>query len=80
MEAKIEKLQVCPNETNPVLNLNFYIIDMVDNVEGCSTEKLDELLLEKEKRWIRNLLTCHKGMNSAHDLNRTKRMDREKIE
>ena len=48
-------------------------MDCVDNVEGCTIEKIDELLLEKEKMWIKNLLTAHKGLNSSHDLNRKKR-------
>ena len=30
--------------------------------------------------WIRNLVTCHKGMNSTHDLNRTKRTERENLD
>ena len=72
--------EVCPNRVNPVEYLSFHIIDVVDNADGLSSEKVDELLLEKEKRWIRNLVTCHKGMNSTHDLNRTKRNEREKMD
>ena len=72
--------EVCPHSANPVEYLSFHIIDVVDNVEGLSPDKIDELLLEKEKRWIRNLVTCHKGMNSTHDLNRTKRNEREKMD
>lgn len=70
----------CPHPDHSVEYLSFHIIDAVDNAEGLSPEKLDYLLLEKEKRWIRNLLTCHKGMNSTHDLNRTKRNEREKMD
>ena len=70
----------CPHSDNPWEYLSFHIIDVVDNVEGLTPEKIDELLLEKEKRWIRNLVTCHKGMNSTHDLNRTKRNEREKMD
>ena len=73
-------VEVCPNEENPLGHLRFYIIDMVDNVNDYSLEKLDEILLEKEKRWIRNLVTLHKGMNSTHDLNRTKRRERETLD
>ena len=72
-------IEDCPNEENPITNLRFHIIDTVDNTSGYSLEKVDELLLEKEKRWIRNLVTVHKGMNSTHDLNRTKRTEREKL-
>ena len=59
-------------------NLRFILIDCVDNVDGLSTEQIDELLLEKEKFWIGTLLTQHKGLNSTHDWVREKRNDREK--
>ena len=72
--------EVCTNITNPVEHLSFHIIDAVDNTGGLSPEQIDELLLDKEKRWIRNLVTCHQGMNSTHDLNRTKRNEREKMD
>ena len=62
---------------NPGKYMRFHIIDCLDNVDGLSTEEIDELLLEKEKLWIRNLVTIHKGMNSHHDLNRGKRCDRD---
>lgn len=71
--------EVCINNASPVEYLNFHIIDAVNNTEGLSSVRIDELLLNKEKRWIRNLVTCHKGMNSTHDLNRTKRNEREKM-
>ena len=72
--------EVCPHQDDPVAHMRFHIIDAVDNVEGLSVEKVDKLLLEKEKLWIRNLVTCHKGMNSTHDLNRTKRTERENLD
>ena len=59
-------------------NLRFIMLDSVDNVDGLSTERIDELLLEKEKFWIGTLLTQHKGLNSTHDWARTKRNEREK--
>ena len=65
---------------NPSKNLRFHIVDCVDNVEGFTVEKIDELLLEKEKMWIRNLLTVHKGLNSSHDLNRKKRHQIENLD
>ena len=72
--------EVCPHLENPLAHLRFHIIDAVDNVQGLSAEKVDELLLEKENMWIRNLVTYHRGMNSTHDLNRTKRTEREKFD
>ena len=66
-------IEVCGDTENPCTNIQFYIVDCVDNVAGCPQEKIDELLLEKEKMWIRNLLTAHKGLNSSHDLNRKTR-------
>ena len=59
-------------------NLRFILLDCVDNVDGLSTEKIDELLLEKERFWIGTLVTQHKGLNSIHDWVRTKRNEREK--
>ena len=56
-------------------NLRFIMLHSVDNVDGLSTERIDELLLEKEKFWIG---TQHKGLNSTHDWARTKRNEREK--
>ena len=59
-------------------NLRFILLDCVDNVDGLSTEEIDDLLLEKERFWIGTLVTQHKGLNSTHDWVRTKRNDREK--
>ena len=67
-------------DNDPCKYIRFHIIDSLDNVDGFSDEKIDELLLEKEKMWIRNLVTVHKGMNSHHDLNRRKRCDREVLD
>ena len=73
-------VEECFDCENPSKNLRFHIVDCVDNVEGCNEEKIDELLLEKEKMWIRNLLTAHKGLNSSHDLNRKKRHQIENLD
>ena len=59
-------------------NLRFILLDCVDNVDGLSTEEINDLLLEKERFWIGTLVTQHKGLNSTHDWVRTKRKDREK--
>ena len=65
---------------NPGKYITFHIIDTLDNVDGLSTEQIDNLLHEKEKMWIRNFVTAHKGLNSHHDLNRVKRCEREKLD
>ena len=70
----------CRDDNNPCGHLRFHILDCLDNVEGLSEEAVDELLLEKEKFWIRNFVAVHKGMNSHHDLNRKKRTEKEKFE
>ena len=71
-------LEECNDNNDPCRYLRFQIIDCLDNVEGLSVEQIDELLLQKEKYWIKNLVTVHQGMNSHHDLNRKKRGDMEK--
>ena len=73
-------IENCHDNDNPVRYIRFHIIDCVDNVEGQNQEFIDNLLLQKEKMWIRNLVTFHKGMNSSHDLNRTKRCERETLD
>ena len=64
----------------PWENMKFFIIDCLDNTLGFTSEKIDDELLKKEKRWIRTLLTYPHGMNSTHDLNRSKRNDVEKLD
>ena len=73
-------IEGCPGNENPCENLRFHIIDCVDNNNGYTSDQIDELLLEKEKMWIKNLVTAHKGMNSSHDLNRRNRCEREKLD
>ena len=68
-----------PNHA-PWESMKFYIIDCVDNSDGLTLEQIDEELLKKEKMWIRKLLTYHHGMNSSHDLNRSRRSDLEKLD
>ena len=59
-------------------NLRFTIMDWLNNVDGLTAE-IDDLLLEKEKFWIRALVTQHHGLNKKHDLNRKKRCEHEKL-
>ena len=67
-----------PDE-NPWENMRFYIIDCLDNIDSFSNEAIDNELLKKEKMWIRTLQTFHHGMNSSHDLNRSRRCEIEKF-
>ena len=63
---------------NPIANLRFVILDVVDNVDGMGADEIDALLLSKEKFWIGTLVTHHHGLNGFHDWNRSKRSEREK--
>ena len=65
------------DDEDPTGHLVFIILDGLNNISGLSKEERDDLLLQKEKFWIGTLCTMHKGMNSTHDWNRTKRCDKE---
>ena len=52
-------------------------IDQLNNTNSLSPDKIDNLLLQKERFWISTLVTIHKGLNSTHDWNR-KRTERPK--
>ena len=67
----------CKDLSDPHKYLKFHILDCLDNVEDLSPEEIDHLLLEKEKFWIKTLVTVHKGMNSHHDLHRKNRNEQE---
>ena len=64
----------------PWEHMKFRIIDCLDNVQELSPEQIENELLKKEKFWIRSLLTYHHGLNSSHDLNRSSRCEREKVD
>ena len=68
----------CTNPDDPCGYLVFQIIDGLENVDGLSTEEIDDLLLAKEKFWIGTLVTQHQGMNGSHDWNRTRRCEMQK--
>ena len=57
-------------------NIAFILVDTLNNLDDCSKEEIDHLLLQKEKFWIGTLVTQHKDMNSTHDWVRTKRNDK----
>ena len=69
----------CNDTNDPHKYLKFHILDCLDNVEDLSPEEIDHLLLEKEKFWIKTLVTVHKGMNSHHDLHRKNRNEQENL-
>ena len=60
-------------------DLRFTIVDSLNNADSLTNDEIDDLLLKKEKFWIRTLVTQHHGLNSKHDLNRKKRWEREKL-
>ena len=70
----------CVDPDDPCGHLIFQIIDGLDNVDGLSTEEIDDLLLAKEKFWIETLVTQHAGMNGTHDWNRTRCCEIQKSE
>ena len=53
-----------------VIILRFTIVDCLNNVDSLTNDEIDDLLLKKEKFWIRTLVMQHHGLNSKHDLNR----------
>ena len=69
-------IEECIHENDPLGFIKFIIIDRLNNTENLSSEQIDTMLLEKEKFWIGALVTQHKGMNSTHDWNRTRRNDK----
>ena len=60
-------------------NLRFTIIDCLNNVEGLTDDEIDDLLVKKEKFWIRTLVTQYHGLNRKYDLSRKKWGEREKL-
>ena len=76
----IDKTECRGPANKPWENMKFTIIDCLDNFQGFSHEQIEEELLKKEKLWIQKMLTYHHGLNSSHDLNRTRRCEREKLE
>ena len=64
---------------NGFSNLRFTIVDCLNNVKSLADDEIDDLVLKKEKFWIRTLVTQHHGLNGKHDLNRKKRCEREKL-
>ena len=76
--CKIVKHFIDDCAIDPLHNIRFIIVDVVNNVDNLSLEELDKILLKKEKFWIGTLVSQHKGLNGTHDWNRTKRSDKQK--
>ena len=68
--------QMIPQEISDLLLL--INIDQLNNTNSLSPDKIDNLLLQKERFWISALVTIHKGLNSTHDWNRKHRTERTK--
>ena len=72
-------IECCNDVENPTKHLRFILIDYVDNTSQLSTERIEEVLLEKEKFWIGTICAIHKGLNGFHDWQCTKRTQRHMI-
>ena len=61
-------------------NLRFINFDVLNNVDHFSSDEIEVLLLQKEKKqfWIGTLVIQHKGLNGTHDWKRTKRFWKQK--
>ena len=70
-------LEEC-NSGDPVKNIAFIIVDVVNNSDSLSQEEIEMLLLQKERFWIGTLVTQHVGLNGTHDWNRSKRTEKER--
>ena len=81
MSCQIAKhfIEECKDQLNPCKNLDFILLDTVNNTESLTLAEINKLLLEKEKFWIGTLVTQHKGLNGSHDWNRSNRSERPKI-
>ena len=69
----INECKVCKG----VSNLCFIIVDILNNLDHLSPDKIDESLLPKEQFWTGTLVTQRKGLNGTHDCRRTKRFQKE---
>ena len=72
-------IESCSDSENPTKNLRFILIDLVDNAEGLNKERIEEILLDKEKFWIGTTCAIHNGLNGFHDWRRTKRVQKNLI-
>ena len=66
-------IDVCSDTDGSLRNIRFIIIDQLNNTNGLSADKIDDLLLQKERFWISTLVTIYKGLNSTHYWNRNRR-------
>ena len=71
-------IDVCSDTDDPSKNIRFIIIDQLNNTNSFSPDEIDDLLLQKERFSISALVTIHKGLNSTHDWNGKRRVERPK--
>ena len=63
----------CCDKEIPFKYLAFIIIDVVNKTPGLTRNKIEDLLPKSKKFLMGTLVTQHQGLNSTHDLNRSKR-------
>ena len=63
----------CCDKEIPFKYLAFIIIDVVNKTSGLTRNKIEDLLPKSKKFLMGTLVTQHQGLNSTHDLNRSKR-------
>ena len=71
-------IDFCSDKDDPSRNIRFIIIDQLNNANSLFPDDIDDLLLQKERFWILTLVTIHKGLNSTHDWNIKRRIERAK--
>ena len=72
-------IECCSDADNATKHLRFVLIDFIDNTTDLSNERIEGILLEKEKFWIGTICAIHKGLNGFHDWRRTKRVQKHLI-
>ena len=58
-------IECCSDADNATKHLRFVLIDFVDNTTDLSNDKIEGILLEKEKFWIGTICAIHKGYSQG---------------
>ena len=53
----------------PQKNVTFIIIDLINNANSHSSDKIGNLLLQNGRLWISTLAAIRKNLNSTNDWN-----------